>query len=133
MLYALPGMPVTFQGDECAFLGTGDGPREENRYPMQWPECDRAMVAHYRRLAALKRELDAFASPAIRSMQGEGGLLSFLRGEPGPGELLAVFNGGAGPGSVTVPEGDWTDAVSGEAVRGEVELDRFGWRFLVRR
>ncbi|MGH7446020.1 MAG: glycoside hydrolase family 13 protein, partial [Longimicrobiales bacterium] len=56
MLYALPGVPVTFQGDECAFLGAV-GNLDEHRYPMQWQDCDAAMVAHYTRLAELKRDL----------------------------------------------------------------------------
>jgi cyclomaltodextrinase / maltogenic alpha-amylase / neopullulanase len=132
MLYALPGMPVTFQGDECAFLGTGAGPREENRYPMQWQDCDSEMVAHYRQLAVLKRELSALASPSIRTIRGEGSVISFLRGEPGAGEVLAIFNSGATAQTLLLPAGDWTDAASGQLLSGDGAVGPFGWRYLLR-
>jgi cyclomaltodextrinase / maltogenic alpha-amylase / neopullulanase len=132
MLYALPGMPVTFQGDECAFLGTGEGPREENRYPMQWQACDAAMVAHYAGLAELRAELDALRSPVIRSHTAPGSLLSFYRGEPGAGEVLVVFNSGATAGSVALPAGAWTDAATGQILTGTAELVGYGWRYLRR-
>jgi cyclomaltodextrinase / maltogenic alpha-amylase / neopullulanase len=132
VLYALPGMPVTFQGDECAFLGTGEGPREENRYPMQWDVCDGAMVAHYSQLAELKRSLDAFSSPVIRSSPSAGPLLAFYRGEPGAGEVLAIFNNAQTPQSVTLPEGVWVDAVTRQSLSGSVLLEPLGWRYLRR-
>jgi cyclomaltodextrinase / maltogenic alpha-amylase / neopullulanase len=132
LLYALPGVPVTFQGDECAFLGTGEGPREENRYPLQWQACDLDMVAHYRRLATLRRELDALRSPVIRTPTGAGPLLWFLRGEPGPGEVLVVFNGSPAADALPLPPGTWLDAVSGQALSGRAEVGAHAWRYLSR-
>lgn len=133
MLYALPGVPVTFQGDECAFLGAGGGgSREENRYPLQWAACDQGMVAHYRQLGQLKRELGALSSSAIRLVRGEGSVLAWLRGEPGPDEVLAVFNAGASSLAVPLPDGTWRDAVSGEALNGSTPMGARGWRFLRR-
>jgi cyclomaltodextrinase / maltogenic alpha-amylase / neopullulanase len=132
MLYALPGMPVTFQGDECAFLGSGDGPQEKNRYPVQWHACDGAMLAHYRQLAELRRALPALRSPVIRAHRGVGGVLSFFRGEPGSGEVLAVFNNGGSAQSLALPEGEWRDAVGGGPVGGSVEVSPLGWRVLRR-
>ena len=133
MLYAVPGMPVTFQGDECAFLGSGEGPREENRYPMQWSTCDASMVAHYARLAELKRTVGAISSPVIRAYRSAGPLLSFYRGEPGPGEVLAVFNNAPSTQTLVLPVGSWTDALSGQLVSGSAEIAALGWRFLERR
>jgi cyclomaltodextrinase / maltogenic alpha-amylase / neopullulanase len=132
MLYALPGMPVTFQGDECAFLGTGEGPREENRYPMQWSQCDAEMVAHYRLLAELRQSQAAFASPVIRAHRAAGSVLSFFRGEPGPGEVLVVFNSAATSQSVALPAGNWVDARTGETVSGNAAVAPHGWRYLRR-
>jgi cyclomaltodextrinase / maltogenic alpha-amylase / neopullulanase len=132
MLHAFPGIPVTFQGDECAFLGTGEGPREENRYPMQWQSCDAQMLAHYTRIARLRRETEALRSPALRMHRGSGPVVSFLRGEPGPGEVLAAFNQAAGPESLPLPAGSWTDLSSGEVLSGSATLPAFGWRWLRR-
>jgi cyclomaltodextrinase len=131
ILFALPGVPVTFQGDECAFLGAGGG-REENRYPVQWQACDAQMAAHYRQLAGLKRDVPALASPVIRVSGGGGGVLSFFRGEPGAGEVLAVFNGTPAARTVALPAGSWTDAVTGQVASGTAELGAYGWRYLRR-
>lgn len=131
MLYALPGTPSTFQGDECAFLGAGGG-REENRYPMQWESCSGEMLAHYRLLARLRRDVAALSSPAIRFHRAQGSILSWFRGEPGTGEALAVFNAGAAAGTIALPGGSWTDAVSGEIVSGNAAVPGIGWRYLRR-
>ena len=131
MLYALPGMPVTFQGDECAFLGAGGG-REENRYPVQWGSCDQGMVAHYQQLARLKREMAALSSSVIRLHRGQGAVLSWFRGEPGPGEVLAIFNAGSASSSIALPAGTWQDAVSGEILDANATVSAYGWRYLRR-
>lgn len=131
MLFALPGVPVTFQGDECAFLGTGGGGSgEANRYPMQWAQCDPAMTAHYAALGALKATEPALRSAAFREGQAQGALLAWARGEPGPGELLAVFNAASAPRPVALAAGQWIDIRTGEIFRGSAPLDGFGWRFL---
>ncbi|MBU6367469.1 MAG: alpha-amylase, partial [Gemmatimonadetes bacterium] len=133
MLYALPGVPVTFQGDECAFLGdAGGSSRDEHRYPMQWDRCDAAMVAHYAALARLRREAPALGSPVWRAHVADGSMLAFLRGEPGNGEVLAAFNAGTAASSVALPAGSWRDVASGEVVTGSAPLAARGWRYLQR-
>jgi cyclomaltodextrinase / maltogenic alpha-amylase / neopullulanase len=131
-LYALPGVPITFQGDECAFLGATAGGQDQHRYPMQWDACDAGMVAHYRQLAALREELIALRSPAIRAHGAAGSVLSFYRGEPGATEVLVALNSGAATGTVTLPGGTWTDAVTGEAFTANATVEPRGFRFLRR-
>lgn len=131
LLFAVPGMPVTWQGDECAFLGGRDG-YHTARYPVQWSDCDAAMQAHYTELAGLKQSLPALGSSVIRSYEADNAVLSFYRGEPGPGEVLAVFNNQSAQASLTLPDGSWTDAVTGESVSGSATVDGLGWRYLVR-
>jgi hypothetical protein len=132
MLYALPGVPVTFQGDECAFLGDKE-PRDAQRFPLQWQACDAGMLAHYRQLAALRRALPALRSPVIRTPAAEGTVLSFLRGEPGPGEVLALFNAAPDTRIVQLPAGTWADAATGAATSGTAQVGPLGWRYLERR
>ena len=134
LLYFLPGVPVTFQGDECAFLGeSGEGARDEHRYPMQWARCDAAMVAHYTRLATLRRQLPALQSATWRQHAAGGNLLAFWRGEPGDAELLLVANAGTQLAPFTLPAGSWQDAESGESASGTVLVAARGWRLLQRR
>jgi glycosidase len=130
-LFAVPGMPVTFQGDECAFLGGRDGAHTA-RYPFQWDACDTEMAAYYAGLAELKHTVAALGSPVIRAHEAGAPLLAFYRGEPGPGEVLAVFNNTAGAESLTLPDGSWSDAATGASVSGSAAVAAHGWRYLVR-
>lgn len=132
MLYALPGVPVTFQGDECAFLGASGASRDEHRYPLQWERCDQAMLAHYRALAGLRRDHPALQSPVIRLHRAEGAMLSWFRGEPGADEVLAVFNAGASAGSIALPDGTWRVLTTGQAVTGSTDVPARAWRLLRR-
>lgn len=128
MLYALPGVPVTFQGDECAMVGAKD----EARYPVQWEQCSTSMRAHYQLLATLRRTVPALTSSAIRVFAGEGNVLAWWRGEAGVGDVLAVFNAGAGAATLTLPAGTFVDVVSRASVSGHVEVPAVGWRWLRR-
>ena len=132
MLYALPGVPVTFQGDECAFLGAAGNSRDEHRYPVQWDQCRQEMVTHYQLLARLRRENTALDSPVIRLYRGEGSVLAWYRGESGADEVLTVFNASTNAGSFTLPAGTWRDVVSGETATGSITMAGTGWRYLRR-
>lgn len=119
---------MTFQGDECAFLGQKDGDLE--RMPFQWDKCDRDMRAHYEKLGELRETLPALESPEWRAYAGTGPLLAFFRGAPGPGEVLAVFNDGKGKAELELPEGAWQDAVTGKVYREKLEVPGLGWLYL---
>lgn len=131
MLYALPGVPITFQGDECGFTGQKD-PYDQHRYPMQWDKCDAGTVEFYKNLAMLRKELAALTSPVFRAYFGEGYLLAFLRGEPGESEVLAAFNSGAEIQALALPPGTWRDLNEGRAYRTEVKIPGIGWRYLLK-
>lgn len=131
MLYALPGVPVTFQGDECAFLGTAST-RDQHRYPVQWQHCDQAMLAHYQQLGELKQSVPALRSPVIRSISSEGSVVSFYRGEPGAGEVFALFNAGQQNQAVALPSGNWVDAATGQTVSGTAQVGSLVWMYLQR-
>jgi glycosidase len=140
LLYALPGMPVTYYGDECAMLGTNDGSIHRSRRTMDWDRCTMdayGMVEHYARLAELKsgpEALEALGTGVIREHVATASVLSFLRGEPGPGEVLAVFNQSNGTQTVALPAGTWLNAADATSVgaTGSVEVGSYGWLYLVR-
>jgi glycosidase len=132
LLYALPGMPVTWQGDECGFAGSSDGAHTA-RYPVQWDACDPALASWYGELARRRRSSPALTSPVFRAAVAGGSLLTFLRGEPGEGEVLAAFNNATTPATLSLPEGGWRDLASGAVHRGSAPLDPLGWLWLERR
>jgi cyclomaltodextrinase len=127
MLFAMPGVPVTFQGDECGFTGA----MNENRYPVQWDRCSTSMRAHYQLLATVRRSTPALGSAAFRLASANGSVLGWYRGEAGPGEVLALFNAASAPATVSLPDGRWTDLVAQATVSGLVPVEAFGWRYLV--
>ncbi|HEX6588938.1 MAG TPA: alpha-amylase family glycosyl hydrolase [Longimicrobiales bacterium] len=134
--YALPGIPVTYYGDECAM--TGAGPEQQSdlsRRRMDWDRCAAdtyGMRAHYTQLASLKRDLEGLGSSVVRQHAQTASLLSFFRGEPGAGEVLVVFNQSAVAQTLTLPAGTWSDAVEGGSLTGAVPIAAYGWRYLVR-
>lgn len=129
MLYALPGVPLTFQGDECAFTGA----MNENRYPVQWTRCDTAMRAHYTRLARLRRTIPALRSAPLRLPHAHGTILAWYRGDPGVGEVLALFNPSDTTARYPLPAGTWRDAVTSTSLTDATELSPRSWRYLERR
>jgi len=134
VLYALPGVPVFFQGDECGFGGEmpSSPPYDLHRYPVQWDRCKLDLQAHFKQLALLRKELPALTSPVFRTFKGDGPVMAFLRGEPGDGEVLAVFNNSNEPARLELPPGPWRDPLEARTYRGELELPPLGWRYLVR-
>jgi len=132
LLFSMPGVPVVWQGDECAFLGEKD-PYDKQRYPIQWQACDQAMAGTYRLLANLRRDLKALSSPVIRSYYGKGPLLAFFRGEPGPDEVLVVFNNAEKEAVMPLPPGGWQDVLEVRTFRKEVKMPPLSWRYLRKR
>lgn len=133
MLYALPGMPVTFQGDEIGMLGEGDGPREENRYPVQWDDVDEQTLEHYRLLGQLKRDLPALGTSLISEFSSHDGVVLFQRGHEDGQILTGLFNGTSSrQNSIPLPDGTWRDAVSGRTYSGVIDLTAYSWVYLIR-
>ena len=133
MLYALPGMPVTFQGDEIGMLGAGDGPREENRYPVQWDSVDEATLEHFQLLGRLRQDIPALNTSLISNFASRDGVVQFQRGHEDGQVVLGLFNGTSGrQNSIPLPEGTWRDAVSGRTYERIVDLTAYSWVYLVR-
>ncbi len=134
LLYALPGVPVYFQGEECGFTGEkGVYPVNElYRYAVQWDKCNPDTLKHYQNLGKLRKQLAALSSPVFRVYQGKDSVLAFFRGEAGPAEVLAVFNSSQGAATLTLPPGSWRDAANGKTYQGEVLMGAISWRYLVR-
>ncbi|ASJ10715.1 pullulanase [Thermococcus sp. P6] len=120
LLYTLPGTPVTFQGDERGLLGD-KGHYDEQRYPIRWDEVNEDVLNHYRALAALRRNVPALRSSAIRFYTASGGVMAFFRGHED--EVLVVANSWEKPAEITLPGGEWRVLWPGDyAVSGTLEV-----------
>lgn len=123
MLYSLPGMPVTYQGDELGFLGDGEGPHERNRYPVQWDEGNYELADFYSSLAEVKTGTGALSSPVIAAIESEGEVLGFRRGEAGPGAVHVLANPSDQAVEVELPAGSFEpvldDETGGDTIQSE--------------
>ena len=131
LLYALPGTPVTFQGDERGLLGDKNH-YDEQRYPIQWDEVNGDVLSHYRALAKLRKTVPALRSSAIRFYTAKDGALAFFRGHDD--EVLVVANAWRKPAKLQLPPGEWRVIwpESGGTVTGTIEVPPIGILILER-
>ena len=116
LLYALPGMPVVFHGDERGYLGS-KAHHDAQRYPIQWDEVNSDVLSYFMTLAQLRKELPSLRSSAICAYKAEGGVLAFFRGEDR--NVLVVANNSTQLVTLTLPEGEWHVARSSTVLQGK--------------
>lgn len=121
LLYAMPGAPVIFQGDEQGILGEKEF-YDAHRYPIQWEIVDEGLISHYKELAQLRQEMPVLTGSVIRTYTGKDHLLSFSRGESGKGEILIVANSGTKPITFELPPGIWRSVTEGETLPGTINI-----------
>ncbi|WP_234555158.1 glycoside hydrolase family 13 protein [Thermus caliditerrae] len=130
LLFALPGSPVVFQGEECGLSGEKD-PLDLQRRPIPWEACDGEMRAFLRGLYRLKAEESALQRGSFATYLAEGGLMAFFRGE-GEGRLLLGFNNQPASTFLPLPQGTWRDLLTGALFRGQAEVPGVGALYLKR-
>ena len=102
LLYAFPGSPTVYYGDEAGLEGFED---PFNRRPYPWGREDRELVDWFAALGKLRRECPALRRGDIRYLAGTGHLLAFLRSTEGE-RLLTALNAGDEPAALALP---WTE------------------------
>lgn len=122
-LFAWPGAPVVYYGDEIGLQG-GKDPECRRTYP--WEEegkQDKATLEHVRRLAHLRAQEPALRRGAVRFLKAEGRLAAFVRepetGEPGR-PVVCVINASSGQTTarVSLAELNLRDGAAVEALLG---------------
>ncbi|MCD8004764.1 MAG: glycoside hydrolase family 13 protein [Oscillospiraceae bacterium] len=93
VLYAFPGSPTVYYGDEAGMEGFED---PFNRRCFPWGREDGNLTAWFSALGRLRRERPALRRGELRWHTAKGGLLAFVRGR-GPQALLAAANRSDGP------------------------------------
>ena len=112
-LFASPGVPTVFSGDELGATGrTGEHSRttmpwrpdgagrhspDELEDRGSWGEVDRQTLARYQHLAARRRELVALRRGGMRWVAAEEDLLAFTRTHPEGDVLVLLARAATGP------------------------------------
>ena len=117
VLFAFPGSPTVYYGDEAGMEGYED-PFNRRAYP--WGREDIGLRDWVARLGALRRDCPALRRGALEFWRAAGPVLSFRRSLPGE-ELLLCANNGVAPAALALPRGGGWEIRLGEgtlALRG---------------
>ena len=112
LLYAFPGSPTVYYGDEAGMQGYED-PLNRRTYP--WGQEDESLPAWYRRLGQLRRERLSLQAGQIRYLYAAGGGLVLERRAEAE-VTVAALNAGAEDLESAIP---WAGALATDAMTGQ--------------
>lgn len=115
------GFPCVYYGDETGAEGLGD---PFCRRPMNWTAPDEELLAHYRRLGAIRAEHSAFDGGDFRLTRAEGGYIEYVR-ENETEKITVAANLGEKSVHTSLP-GAGTELLSGRRTRGSIRVPPCG-------
>ena len=107
--YTLPGMPTVYYGDEVGVTGADD---PDNRRTYPWPDTggtqDRALLAHYQSLAALRSSQPELRDGDLRVLATDdtAGTIAYGRKNGSRAAIIAINRSGS-PRTMTIPVAGW--------------------------
>ena len=119
VLYAFPGSPTVYYGDEAGMEGFED-PFNRRTYP--WGHEDTALLDWFRTLGRLRAERESLQSGGITYPLAAGRVLCFAR-RAGDEVSLCAVNAGAESASVDLP---WAAPLAHDALSGQSFLAEGG-------
>ncbi|MEO8703001.1 MAG: alpha-amylase family glycosyl hydrolase [Kofleriaceae bacterium] len=122
LLLTMPGIPMIYYGDEFGMAGAGD---PDNRHMMQWSNYSAAQTALRDRIAGLAKARAAHAAMRRGTRQQLGSaqdVMVYKMTMPGDTVFVGLNRGDSAQNAVGLPTGDYTDAITGAAVRAPVTL-----------
>ena len=123
LLYAFPGSPTLFYGDEAGMQGFED-PLNRGTYP--WGQEDTGLLEFFRALGRLRKERRSLQSGSLTYIYAQGGGLVIAREHEGETTMVAL-NAGDEVLTLTLPwpGGMAEDGLTGQrflAVNGQLRL-----------
>ncbi len=120
LLYAFPGSPTVYYGDEVGMEGFED---PFNRGTFPWGEEDSTIQKRFIRLGKLRNTRRSLQQGTLRWLYAQGHGLAFARDYEGE-TTVAAINVGDGALSLTLP---WPGALATDALTGQQFLPLHGW------
>ena len=120
ILYAFPGSPTLYYGDEAGADGFED-PANRRTYP--WGHEDAALLRYFRQLGELRMKYEALQSGSISYVYASDRVLCFSRSFYDETVLCAV-NAGELPVTVSLP---WSPSLAFDALSGQSFLAEDGF------
>jgi alpha-glucosidase len=119
LLLTMPGVPMIFAGDE---VGVGGGSSDAGRQPFPWDEStwDHDLLATYRRLIALRGDVEALRRGGIRFVAASADVIAFVRETPDERVLVHAARGPHQP--LSIGRGDLGATATAERLYGDGEL-----------
>ncbi|MBB6097060.1 alpha-glucosidase [Deinobacterium chartae] len=143
MLMAFPGVPCIFYGTEVGLNQPEPGAMPFCRVPMPWDEgrWDSALLEATRKLIRLRKATPALQRGTLRLLACAPDAVAWLRelthadGRVERAALIASRSSTPAPITLTLPEGNWVDALAGTEVGagGEYTLELTGGTILLSR
>lgn len=130
-LFAYPGAPAIYYGDEIGLEG-GEDPDCRRTFPWDERAWNRDLQDTFRTLARLRREEAALRQGDVRWIWAKGRALALLRELPGTEVLFALNAGGDEAVMPLPPGGRWTDLATEEHLAGRLSVPPMGFRYLKR-
>jgi len=112
LLFAFPGSPTVYYGDEAGMEGFED-PFNRGTYP--WGREDTALQKHFTLLGKLRNVRPSMQTGNLRWLWAEGPVLAFARDE-GEETTIAILNVGQETVEIFFP---WTKHLASDAISGQ--------------
>jgi len=122
LLFALPGIPMIYYGDEFGMAGAGD---PDNRRFMQWSGHTANQTALRDRIAGLAKARAQHLAMRRGTRQQLGvsnDVMVFKMTAPGDTVFVTLNRGDGAQGATGLPSGNYKDAVTGAAVTAPLQI-----------
>lgn len=129
-LFAYPGAPAIYYGDEVGLMG-GEDPDCRRCFPWEGVRAADPLRWEVRRLAHQRREHVELQRGGLRFLWAKGWALLLSRAYRGS-EVLLALNAGAEEAALPLPAGRFREGEGGELTSGTLRLPPYSFVFLRR-
>ncbi len=129
-LFAFPGAPAIYYGDEVGLEG-GEDPDCRRCFPWERVRAGHPLLRGFRQLVALRKRHPALRHGQPAFLFAQGRALVWKRALPEE-EVLLVLNAGPQEANVPLGPGSWREQEGGELLSGVLRLPPYSFLFLTR-